>query len=266
MSPKKPKRISGTLEWAAHNENVLTGCIHDCRYCYAKSNAVYRFKTIPEEEWANVKVNEKKMKMRIGKKKGTIMFPTAHDIVPEYIDECVEFLRKLLTPGNNVLVVSKPHIECIAKICDELDEFKDQVLFRFTIGAMDNGILNYWEPGAPDFEERMESLVYAHSRGWKTSVSCEPMLDSPNMVEQFKVMEPYVTDSIWIGKLNHVDKRVKVETEEDQEMVDMIVAGQTDERIHEIYEALKDEPKVKWKESFKEVLGLETPPEPGMDI
>jgi len=263
---KTPKRISGTLEWASHNENCLVGCPHDCAYCYARANAVDRFKTIPKGEWTNVKVNEKKMKKRFGKKEGTIMFPTAHDIVPEYIDECIEFLRKMLTAGNNVLVVSKPHLECIEKICDELDEFRHQVLFRFTIGAMDNDILEYWEPGAPIFEERLESLVHAHCEGWKTSVSCEPMLDGNNMVELFHKLEPFVTDSIWIGKMNHVEKRVKIENDEDREMADRIVAGQTDERVHEIYEALKDEPKVKWKESFKEVLGLETPEEPGMDI
>ena len=263
---EKPKRISGTLEWAAHNENCLIGCTHNCRYCYAKSNAVDRFKNMKADEWTNVKVNEKKMKKHFGKKEGTIMFPTTHDIVPEYVDECITFMERMLSAGNMLLVVSKPHFECIQKICEELAEYRHQVLFRFTIGAMDNEILSYWEPGAPDFEERLESLVHAHCDGWKISVSCEPMLDSPNMVELFHKLNPFVTDSIWIGKLNQVEKRVKVETDEDRDMVAKIVAGQTDEKVHEIYEALKNEPKVKWKESFKKILGLETAAEPGMDI
>jgi len=260
------KRVSGTREWASHSENCLVGCPHDCKYCYAKANAVDRFKTVLSDDWTQPKVAGKKFAKKFGKKKGAIMFPTAHDIVPEHINACILYMRNMLTPGNNLLVVSKPHLECIELICEELEEFRSQILFRFTIGAMDNEVLSFWEPGAPIFEERLESLVHAHCEGWSTSISCEPMLDSPNVVDLFHRLEPFVTDSIWIGKLNHVTRRVKVESDRDRAMVDRIVAGQTDERIREIYNELKDEPKVKWKDSFKEVLGLETPDEAGLDV
>ena len=76
--------------------------------------------------------------------------------------------------------------------------------------------------GAPKFEERMASLVYAHQHGFKTSVSVEPMLDSKNIVHLFQVLKPHVTDSIWIGKLNHIRQRVVIETAEDEQQVDII--------------------------------------------
>lgn len=39
---KGGKRISGTKEWAAHNLNIVQGCGHRCRYCYARAMA-HRF-------------------------------------------------------------------------------------------------------------------------------------------------------------------------------------------------------------------------------
>ena len=36
----------GTKEWASRNENLIKGCGHDCKYCYAKSMAIqYQKKT-----------------------------------------------------------------------------------------------------------------------------------------------------------------------------------------------------------------------------
>lgn len=86
-----------------------------------------------------------------------------------------------LHAGNKVLVVSKPHLECIRAICERFDLVKDQILFRFTIGACDDQILSYWEPNAPRYDERKQCLFYAYQAGLRTSVSVEPMLDSANI-------------------------------------------------------------------------------------
>jgi hypothetical protein len=58
---------------------------------------------------------------------------------------------------------------------------------------------------------------------------------------------------------------VPVATPEDERMVELIEAGQTDEWVKAIYAALKDEPLVRWKESFKQVLGLPLAEEAGED-
>lgn len=41
-----------------------------------------------------------------------------------------------------------------------------------------------------------------------------------------------------------------------EEAIARIEAGQTDEKIREVYEALKGEPKVRWKDSVKRVVGI----------
>jgi DNA repair photolyase len=218
------------------------------------------------EDWINKAVRPHDVRKGFKKYDGVVMFPTTHDICPDVLDECMEVLGKLLGHGNDVLIVSKPHLSCITKMCSEFKEFKDQILFRFTIGAYSDSVLSYWEPGAPDFRERFECLKHAFTRGYKTSISCEPMLESTEVVKLFEKLKEYITDSFWIGKMNSIDSRVAIETEEDHKQVDKIKEGQRDEMIHVIYNELKNEPLVKWKESIKEVVGIETAPDIGMDI
>ena len=49
---------------------------------------------------------------------------------------------------------------------------------------------------------------------------------------------------------------------EDEAAVQKIEENQTDERIVELYERLKDKPKVAWKDSIRELVGL--PPVEGV--
>jgi len=261
----KPKVISGTKEWVVANENCVNGCNHGCRYCYARWNACDRFGRIAHEDWENKQVRTKDVKKRRRHFDGQVMFPTTHDICPDVLGPCLEVIGNILEADNDILIVSKPHLECIGAICDKFEGKKDRILFRFTIGATDDDVLGYWEPGAPKLAERLASLRLAFDRGFRTSVSCEPMLDSDGILGLFSVLEPFVTDSIWIGKLNKIDKRVRVENDEDRRRVEKIKAGQTDARIMEIYKALRTEPKVRWKESVKAVVGLDLPQEAGLD-
>jgi DNA repair photolyase len=216
-----------------------------------------RFGTVPAGGWDDEQIDQKAVEKSYGKRKGIIMFPTAHDISPLTVHACLRVLKKMLASGNRVLVVSKPRLECISLLTNKLDQWKSQMMFRFTIGSDDDSILSYWEPNAPGFEERLGSLIRARERGYRTSVSMEPLLDARNVVRIFDRISPWVSDSIWIGKMNKVRQRVKIETEWDEESVNIIEENQTDDCVRKIYAALKDRPQVRWKESFREVLGIE---------
>ena len=256
---KKP--VTGTKEWASVSVNCMTGCEHDCNYCYAKAMAI-RFEQATEKTWKIPRVREKEVKKGRRKTSGRIMFPTTHDITPKFLDPCLSVLKKMLAAGNEVLIVSKPHRECIERLCYELAEYKDQIMFRFSIGAMDNEILKYWEPGAPSFEERLYCLAHACETGFETSVSCEPLLDAFNVEDLVDELSPYVTHSIWIGKMNRIPERC---SKADPERVATIREGQLDSSIWSIYEALKDNPLIRWKESYKAVLGITLETEKGTD-
>ncbi len=264
MSEKR--KISGTREWAAHSVNCVTGCAHNCRYCYARYSAVDRYKHIQAWEWPLEIVRQKAVNRPRRKLDGRVMFPTTHDITPRTLSACLTVLCKLLAAGNDVLIVSKPHFPCIQQICSAFDGFRSQITFRFTIGASNDAILEYWEPGAPTFTERLNAVRHAYGACYQTSVSMEPLLDPANVVETFNMLAPYVTDSIWIGMMNNPDSRVKVETLRDDEMLATLKAWQTPEKVRWVYEQLKDRPLVKWKESYKRVLGLPLAEEAGKDI
>jgi DNA repair photolyase len=220
-----------------------------------------------------MKIVEKNVKKSYGKRQGRIMFPTTHDITPEVMIDCMEVIEKLLNAGNEILIVSKPHEEVIREICGNvinIPPFKKQVLFRFTIGMMTDRIRKIWEPGAPDFWERYRALFYAHSWGCQTSVSMEPLMEPERLDEMIEAFDPVVTDAIWIGKMNRIRERVKMPTDPVEkfiinEEIKRIEEAQTDERIKIIYNKYKKHPKIKWKESYKSVLGLKLAEEAGED-
>ena len=252
--------VSGTKEWSVASVNCVDGCSHACRYCYARAMAA-RFGRIRFDDWPEMHVRDKDVQAnRRFHDGGRVMFPTASDITPEVWPACMTVIGKLLAAGNDLLIVSKPHPECIRAICYEFSEYWNKILFRFSIGARENDLLSYWEPGAPSYEERKRCLIFAAQAGFSTSVSAEPLLDADDAVGLFRDLEPWVTDTIWFGKMNRIPSDCASPA-----AIEAIKRGQTNERIREIYEALKYEPKVRWKESYKEVLGLKRATEAGMD-
>jgi len=174
----------------------------------------------------------------------------------ELVKNSFGVLRKLLDAGNDVLIVSKPHWQCITLICDRFKEHRDKILFRFTIGSTDNDVLAFWEPGAPNFQKRLACLQYAFQTGYKTSVSCEPYLD-PYVVYTYTACKPYITDSFWVGKLRHFNCRVKLDDatpEQIKKYVEPLKAAQNDDVVKSIHKLLYDKSFVMWKDSIRDVI------------
>jgi len=261
--PKGPNS-SGAREWAVKSVNCCTGCSHDCLYCYAREMAV-RYRQVNPEQWKEERIRWNDVRKKYGRVEGTIMFPSSHDITPHNLLACLIVLRKLLEAGNRVLIVSKPHLECIAAICRAFEEHKDQILFRFTIGAMDDELLSFWEPNAPSYDERKEALKHAYQKGFETSVSAEPMLDPDHIEDLVGDLIPFVTNAIWIGLMNHL-KGIAVEDEAVKNALQQIREGQTEAKIMEIYQMLRDCAGIKWKSHIKKVVGIPLAEKAGMDI
>ena len=260
------KQVFGTQEWAVKNANFINGCHHNCKYCYSKEMAI-RFKRKTPSNWQDEEVDNKQMLKKWKRVDGMIMFPSSHDITPVNLHLSIEFLQNLLKSGNEVLIVTKPHYSAIKEICNRFIDYKSKILFRFTIGSTDSSILKYWEPNAPSFAERKRSLIYAYKNGFSTSVSCEPMLD--NSIEKLvKTLLPYITDSIWIGKANFLLRRLKLNGFTDDETfskANELIALQSDINIKKLYNKLKSNEKIKWKESIKKVVELEISTVKGLD-
>lgn len=258
---------SGTEEWASHNYNIQSGCRNGCHYCYAQCMAG-RFGRHTPKSWLVPEINLEKVNRRFGKKRGRTMYPTSHDIDPSNLDDCLTVLGGMLRAGNDVLIVSKPRLGCVRRLCEELGAFKRQITFRFTIGSADDAVLKAWEPNAPQVGERLASLKHAFKAGFQTSVSCEPMLDG-DIHEVIHRVKPFVTDSIWLGVANRLRGTIAINCPGDKAVMAManaLIEVMSDEFIKGLYARFKDDPGIKWKDSIKKVVGLERPIVKGLDV
>lgn len=264
---KADKPAHGTGEWAAHNVNFQSGCRNRCSYCYASAMAI-RFGRKTTESWGIPEIDPEKVNRKYGKMSGRIMMPTSHDLDETNIEAYLTVLKKLLVAGNDVLVVSKPRLECIRRLCKELTANKTQITFRFTIGSADDTVLKAWEPGAPSFKERLACLKHAFEKGYATSVSCEPMLDG-DIHAVIRKAKPYVTDSIWLGVANRLRGTIAINRPGDADMLAManrLIGIMTDEFITGLYDRYHNDTVIKWKESIKKIVGLERPTVKGLDV
>lgn len=256
---KKDRKGTGTREWSEEGFNIQKGCTNGCLYCYARQAAIQRWKRVKDKEaWLKPELYPKKIVKKWQKREGVIMFPTAHDICNDNVDHCITALKNILEPGNQVLIVSKPSLYVMTKLLKEPELYKDQIMLRFTIGSISNKVLSIFEPSAPDIVERRKSLELAYSMGFKTSISIEPLLGgSDDLDDILYLVKPYVTDEIWVGKLNFAEKRIFGErSAELQKLMKYIEDSQTDKKIIEMYERFKNEFHIKWKDSIKKVVGL----------
>lgn len=246
----------GTLEWSDRSYNICVGCEHACLYCYAKSQAAWTKAGLRKPgAWAKQELNPNRPRLgsEIGPV-GVVMFPTSHDITPNFLNESLTTILNLLR-NNKVLIVSKPHLSVIKVLCKELKHAKNDVMFRFTIGSLNQDLCSFWEPGAPRITERLQCLRYAFDQGYATSVSAEPMLDDlEGTLALVDRVDPWTSDTIWLGKMG------PIQWEYNSHVPGFVAAGnrikslQTDENILKLVSALAGRKKIRWKDSIKKVL------------
>jgi len=238
---------TGTREWMPNSRNRCDGCEGDCRYCYAKFKAV-RYKRRTEENWHEMR--PLKVRQSTKKAEGGIMFPTTHDLHYKHRHCWFPFLKEMLENGNDVLIVTKPEYAAVSYICENLEQYKNQMEFRFTIGTNDDKVAAYWEPGAPSPSDRLMAIAHVCTLGFRTSISMEPLL-----IEQPKEMIDnlfmgWITGDIWIGAMNHYDLNPAIPEEARQ------IKIQGRENMRRVYESLKDNPQIRWKDSVQKLLGI----------
>lgn len=249
-SPDGREANTGFREWTRHSYNIACGCVHDCKYCVQRRCGVRHGDVPSPQAWSNERLKDVMPKIRFFP--GGVMFPSSHDITPPFVAAAIVALKALLSVGNDVLIVSKPHIECIRQICAALKGYESKVLFRFTISTLDRKLAEFWEPGAPAPRERLMCLQYVKREGFRTSVSMEPtLLGTEETVRTFHRLLPWVSETIWIGKMNlkavFGDKSVRV-------VYKYVRALQSDDYILELVSRLGDHPKVRWKDSIRRVI------------
>jgi DNA repair photolyase len=257
------KKQSVYRDWAGEVFNFCSGCSNACRYCYVTDMGC-KFKWTNLEDRHTMFVDHQKVSKK-QKDYGTqVMVPSSHDITPEILDPAIEVLQNLIDAGNKrILLVTKPHMECVEAICKKFGDQKDCIVWRFTIGSLNDDILEFWEPGATKVQERLACLAHAYEAGFTTSVSVEPMLDVPNIEELVERVSPYVNQTIWLGmmspRLYFLKKNLG---DEFNNALNTIYENQTVENLSKIYEKFKSHPKIRFTGATRKKLGVPAlPPE-----
>jgi len=251
-------KLSKNVDWRGKAVNFCYGCSNDCRYCYVTDMGC-KFGWSSLESRSNMVVRKRDVNKKHKNYGCQVMFPSSHDITPQVLDPAVKVLHNLLDAGNErILIVSKPHMQCITTLCQEFSEYKDKLIFRFTIGSLDNNVLSYWEPGAPSAEERFQCLMHAHQKGFQTSVSMEPMLDHEEIGPIIQTIRPYVNHSIWLGIMSPRLYFLKNNFgKEFNDALNTIYEKETPEKLFEIYHKYVNDPLVRFTASIYSKLKID---------
>jgi hypothetical protein len=248
---------AGNYLWAAATVDIQLGCEHDCRYCCARHDAVTRFSRCSRQAWTMPLIDAARIDRDYPLYPGPVMFPSTHDITPKNINESLVVMRKLLEAGNEILIVTKPTLACVQLICEALRPWKSKVTYRFTIGSISEEVLAFWEPGAPNYEQRIKSLSCAYYEGYKTSVSCIPYLDAWPL-HVYAACEPYLSESFWIGKILRWGSRLDltgVTNEQLARFVEPLKTAQSDQFVRALAAVTQGKARIRWKDSIQEVTG-----------
>lgn len=253
-SDERHKITFGTKEWADYNVNCIKGCYNDCRYCYARMMAK-RFNRSSDSAWKNMLIRREILIKNFRKFPDRVMFPSTHDIfdIFPFKEACISVLWNLLRSGNVVLITTKPRFVIVREIIHQFDHYKKQIQFRFTLTSYDDYLLEFWEPNAPSFKERLMSLEYASEKGFKTSVSIEPFLDY-DPAQLVEIIRPFTTESIWIGKMNYISRKNLCKRE--KLYYDRVRQNYTSSHLLGIYSKLRKCSRVRFKDSIRIKLQL----------
>jgi hypothetical protein len=78
----------------------------------------------------------------------------------------------------------------------------------------------------------------------------------------------FVSDSIWLGKINRLRSILPQNCPSDPEVVrkgEALMKAKNEDAIRTLYARYCHDPKIKWKDSIKEVVGLDRPVSVGLD-
>jgi DNA repair photolyase len=182
--------------------NIYTGCKHGCFYCYAKDTFNQYH---PNENFSDAKVRgdiveATKNQLSGGKYKGKkIMLCFMCDPYPAEIDTMPtrEVIKVIKAAGANVSILTKG----ATRAERDFDLLDSEDSFGVTISC--NSLLaRIHEPKADNPFVRLLILDKAKTKGIKTWVSCEPVLEVEAI---YKLIAEYgdSIDLYKIGKLNH---------------------------------------------------------------
>jgi len=184
--------------------NPYVGCLHGCKYCYARFMKRFTGHSEPWGEFIDVKLNAPDLiPTDVKKYKGKYI--TIGSVTDPYqeIERKYELTRKIL----NKLIPLQPKIDIITKsdlVLRDIDLLKqfDDAIVLISLSMLNEQLRKQLEPNAPSIERRINALKELHKAGIKTSLFISPIFpeitDWKKMINQTK---GFVTE-YWFENLN----------------------------------------------------------------
>ncbi len=247
----------GVFEYAPYSYNICQKCRCNCKYCYAREIAMSfcsRSNPVTADNWHEEEVKPHKVHIH-QTVNDVVMIPTMGNVSDSNVELMIQTIKNISDANNLVLVVLKPFMSVVRRLCDGLTDYKDTVQIRFTITALNPTLSQIWEPGAALPAERIECLKYAFEQGFYTSISMEPMLEErTETLRLISTIEPYVVGDIWLGKMMDIDKRVAITDDRIRDAVATIKEQQSDIEIQRLVFALIGKRNIRYKKSIRDVV------------
>lgn len=201
------------VEYGDYSLNHVEGCSHGCLYpCYAMMMAKRFGKIESYDDWRSPKIvenavdllNEEIKKYR--KKISSVHLCFSTDPFMYGHKEIQELSLKLIS------MLNEQDVKCTVLtkgiLPPELTSLSKRNEYGITLVSLSETFRKKYEPYAAQYKERIESLDYMHTKGFKTWVSIEPY-PTPNIVKQdFQLILNAISfvDKIIFGRLNYNKK------------------------------------------------------------
>ncbi len=189
-------------EYAGLACDIYNGCTHGCVYCYAKyyTKDVFYQTASPRKNF----IARLKQDVKLLNEDCPEILLSFHGDVYQPAEESLKLTRSALeilrNAGLPFTVLTKGGTRAIR----DFDILKGYEKARFgtTLIFTEQADADYWEPQAASVENRIQTIMAAHSRGIPTWVSIEPVIDPVQAIQLVKAIHPFV-DHWKVGKINY---------------------------------------------------------------
>lgn len=179
------------VEYATWGVNHVQGCLHDCKYCYARTEGKVHGRIACDAEWTKIALVENAAaqvggqldRMRTKVDRIHLCFTTdpfmwdagAGALVPEVVESTLAIIRAVNERGIPVTTLTKG-------VYPELDlrSLHPDNQYGITVVSLDEDYRREWEPGSAPASMRIRSLENLAEAGARTWVSMEPY-PTPNI-------------------------------------------------------------------------------------
>ncbi|MDP2921310.1 MAG: radical SAM protein [Candidatus Omnitrophota bacterium] len=201
------------VEYADFCLNHVEGCSHGCKYpCYAYMMKKRCGIVKTYEEWCKPKIVSNSLELldkEIPKYKNKIKYvhlcfstdPFMYQ-QPEVSNLSLKIIDKLNKNSIRCTVLTKG---IFPKELANRNGFSNNNEYGITLVSLDDKFREEFEPNSANFKDRIDSLTFLSSKGFKTWVSMEPY-PTPNLIKQdlIKILEAVsFVDKIIFGRLNY---------------------------------------------------------------